>query len=106
MGQGNEISQQSRRGGLNIPPFTESSDGGTVYDGDDHLRLQRAVQLTQDTAQRDVEALPTLTVGLFDWGRLARRDELEVVAEVAAVGRKGRLENEPLRPSRQSANAR
>ena len=92
--QGNEIGQQPRSGGLDVPPLTEGGDGCAVDDGDDHLRLQRAVQLTQDTAQRDIEALPTLAIGLFDRGCLARRNELEVVAEVAAVGGQGRLQDE------------
>ena len=93
--QRNEISQQSRCGGLDVPPLAEGGHGRTVDDGNDHLRLERAVELAQHTTQCSVEALSSLAVGVLDRGRLAGRDELEIVPEVGTMGGEGRLEDEP-----------
>ena len=71
MGQTDEVGQQPRGGGLDVPSFTERGDGGSVDDGNDHLRVQRTVKLAQHPAQSGVESLTALAVGLFDRGGLA-----------------------------------
>ena len=71
MRQGDEIGEKTCCGGLDVPSFTERRNGCAVDDGDDHLRLKRAVELTQYPTQGGVEALTSLAVGLLDRGRLA-----------------------------------
>ena len=56
---------------LTFHPSLSAVNGCAVDDGDDHLRLKRAVELTQYPTQGDVEALTSLAVGLLDRGRLA-----------------------------------